>query len=70
MSIDQTPIAPTAISEPLDTFLLEVVRTLQAAVTHGIQAVQDNPPAADKAIEDCEEILEVIMAGDVKEWLS
>jgi hypothetical protein len=61
---------PTAIAAPLDDYLREVVQTLQAAVNQGMRRAADDPQAATPQITDCEEILSVIMAGDVKEWLA
>jgi hypothetical protein len=29
----------------------------------------DDPQGASKPIQDCEEIITVIMAGDVREWV-
>ncbi len=63
-------IAPTAISAPLDDYLREVVQTLQAAVNQGMRRAADDPRAAGPQIADCEEIIGVIMSGDVSEWLS
>ena len=62
-------IAPTPIAAPLDDYLREVVQTLHAAVNQGMRKAADDPRAATPQIADCEEILGVIMAGDVKEWL-
>jgi hypothetical protein len=61
---------PTAIAAPLDDYLREVVQTLHAAVNQGMRRAADDPQAATPQITDCEEILSVIMAGDVKEWLA
>jgi hypothetical protein len=63
-------VEPTPIAEPLDDFLREVVQTLHSAVNQGTQAAQENPQAADKIIDDCSEMLAVIMEGNVKEWIS
>ena len=60
---------PAPISEPLDNFLREVVQTLHAAVNQGMQHVSDDPQSTEKAIQDCEEILGLIMAGQVGEWI-
>ncbi len=68
MSADVS-FTPTPIAQPLDDYLREVVQTLQAAVTQGMRRAADDPHAANPQIADCEEILSVIMAGDVKEWL-
>ena len=62
-------IEPTPITEPLDTFLREVVQTLHAAVRQGMRRAADDPRAASPQIADCEDILTVIMAGKATEWL-
>ena len=56
-------------TEALDEHLLEVVRALHGAVKQGVSHSKD-PRVMDNAIRDCKEILDVIMAGDVKEWLN
>ena len=55
--------------EKLDEHLLEIVRALHGAVKQGISHSGDSK-IVDNAIRDCKEILDVIMAGDVKAWLS
>jgi hypothetical protein len=55
--------------EKLDDHLLEVVRALHGAVKQGVSHAKE-PKVMDQAINDCKEILEVIMQGDVKEWLN
>jgi len=62
-----TQTAPN--TEKLDEHLLEVVRALHGAVKQGVSHSNDSK-VVDNAIEDCKEILDVIMAGDVKEWLN
>jgi hypothetical protein len=56
-------------TEKLDEHLLEVVRALHGAVKQGLSHAND-PKVIENAIADCKEILDVIMAGDVKEWLN
>lgn len=56
-------------TEKLDEHLLEVVRALHGAVKQGVSHTTD-PKVMDKAIEDCKEILDVIMKGEVEEWLN
>ena len=56
-------------TEKLDEHLMEVVRALHGAVKQGVSH-KDDPKIMDKAIHDCKEMLDVIMAGDVKEWLN
>jgi len=63
--VDQTPIA-----EPLDDYLREVVQTLHAAVSQGMRHAAESPTAASVQIDDCAEILKVIMLGDVRDWLA
>ena len=64
---------PTAIAQPLDDYLREVVATLHAAVQQGLRRAADElsgePGAATRQLQDCQEILSVIMAGQVHDWL-
>jgi hypothetical protein len=53
----------------LDEHLMEVVRALHGAVKQGVSHKEDTK-IMEKAIGDCKEILDVIMKGDVKEWLN
>jgi hypothetical protein len=62
-------IEATPIAAPLDDYLREVVQTLHAAVAQGMRRAQDDPATAAATLRDCGEILDVIMAGDVREWL-
>jgi hypothetical protein len=62
-------VARTPLAAPLDNYLREIVQTLQTAVNQGIRRVSDDPGAATQQIADCEEILQVIMSGDVNQWL-
>jgi hypothetical protein len=55
--------------EKLDEHLKEVVQALHGAVGWAMSH-QKEPPLADKAIRDCEEMLDVIMKGKVDEWLN
>ena len=56
-------------TEQLDAHLQEVVRALHGAVKQGVSH-KDDPKVMEQAINDCKEILDVIMKGDVKEWLN
>ena len=56
-------------TEKLDEHLQEVVRALRGAVKQGVSHLNDSK-TVDNAIEDCKEILDVIMAGNVSEWLN
>jgi hypothetical protein len=56
-------------TKQLDEHLLEVVRALHGAVKRGVSHKED-PKIMDAAINDCKEILDVIMEGKVQEWLN
>ena len=56
-------------TEKLDEHLLEIVRALHGAVKQGVSH-KDDPIIMDQAIHDSKEILDVIMAGNVTEWLN
>lgn len=60
----------TPIREPLDEFLREIVRALHAAVNRGIQSLRADPADTDQTLTDCKEILDVVMAGHVSEWIA
>jgi hypothetical protein len=62
-------IAATPLSALLDDYLREVVQTLHSAVSQGMRRAADDPRAASPQIADCQEILRVIMQGEVSEWL-
>jgi hypothetical protein len=69
MSTVTPPIEPTPIAVPLDDYLMQVVQTLHTAVNQGMRRLADNPQGATQQIKDAEEMIDIIMAGDVKEWL-
>ncbi len=52
----------------LDEHLKEVVQALNGAVNWAMPHTKD-PDVADKAIQDCKEILDTVMEGKVSEWL-
>jgi len=58
--------APNTVE--LDEHLREVVGALHRAVGYAMPHIKD-PKIADQAIEDCKEILDVLMEGNVSEWL-
>jgi hypothetical protein len=55
-------------TKEMDEHLMEVVRALHGAVKQGVSH-KDDPKVMDKAINDQGNI-DVIMKGDVKEWLN
>jgi hypothetical protein len=58
------------LAEPLDDYLREVVVTLRQATNRGIRSVGERPADAERIIGECQEILAVIMTGDVRGWLT
>ena len=69
MSTVTPPIEPTPLAQPLDDYLMQVVQTLHTAVNQGMRRVADDPQGATKQIEDAEEIVDIIMAGNIKAWI-
>jgi hypothetical protein len=59
--------APNA--RAVDEHLQEMVLALHAAVNRAMPHLNDDPALVDQAIRDCEEILEVVLEGNVAEWL-
>ncbi len=55
-------------TEELDEHIKEVVNALHGAVNWAMPHLQD-PKIVDKAIQDCKEILDVVMEGKVSDWL-
>jgi hypothetical protein len=53
----------------LDEHLQEMVLALHAAVSRAMPHLKDDPALVDRAIRDCEEILDVVLEGNVAEWL-
>lgn len=60
---------PAPNTEKLDEHLREVVQALHGAVSWA-RSHQNDSKLLDKAIQDCKEILDVIMHGKVSEWLN
>jgi len=54
----------------LDEHLREMVQALHAAVNRAMPHVADDPALVDRALEDCREILEVVLEGNVSAWLA
>lgn len=55
--------------QALDEHMQEMVLALHAAVKGAMPHIKDDPALVDQAIRDCEEILEVVLEGNVAEWL-
>ena len=59
-----------ANTEALDQQFKEFIQGLKKAVGAGIPHLKDDPKIGDQSIADCKEILDVVMEGNVKEWLA
>ena len=59
--------APNTVA--LDEAMEEMVRALHSAVNRAIPHVNDDPELVDQALRDCTEILDVVLEGNVAEWL-
>ena len=53
----------------LDEHLKEMVLALHAAVNRAMPHVNDDSKLVEQALQDCEEILEVVLEGNVAAWL-
>ncbi len=53
----------------LDDFLHDVVGALHAAVNRGVASAKVDPAETDRALADCEEMIDTVMAGQVQEWI-
>ncbi len=53
----------------LDECVEEMVRALHATVARAMPHVNDDPQLVDQALRDCQEILDVVLEGNVAEWL-
>ena len=61
---------PAPNTEALDEQFKEFIQALKGAVNSAMPHLKDDPNTVDKAISDCKEILDVVLEGNVKEWVS
>jgi len=57
-------------TEALDQQFKEFIQALKSAVGSAMPHLKADPKVVEKAIENCKEILDVVLEGKVKEWLS
>lgn len=56
-------------TQAFDAYLNQLVRALHAAVRRATPHVNDDPGLVDQALRDCKDILDVVLEGNVSEWL-
>ena len=61
------PQAPHTVE--LDEHLKDVIQAVHRAVNWAMPHLKDDPKIVDKAIQDCKEMLDVVMEGKVSEWV-
>ena len=57
-------------TEPIDEYLKDVINAVHKTVNWAMPHLKDDPKIVDKAIQDCKEILDAVMEGNVSEWLT
>lgn len=62
-------MAQAVNTKEIDEYLEQVVQALHRTVRYAIPHVKKDAEVAGKAVKDCEEILSVVMEGNVSEWL-
>ncbi|MBU6422814.1 MAG: hypothetical protein KGJ98_10970 [Chloroflexota bacterium] len=62
-------LQPIPFAHTLDDFLQDLVRALHRAVERGIAAARSDEAETDRALADCKEMIDLVMAGQVDEWV-
>ena len=62
-------LEPIPFAHALDEFLQDVVRAIHAAVNRGIASLKTDATDTDRALSDCEEMIDTVMKGQVPEWI-
>jgi hypothetical protein len=62
-------MTPAPHTQALDEHMKEMVLALHAAVTRALPHLKDDPNLVEQALRDCKEILNVVLEGNVSEWL-
>ena len=58
-------------TEKLDEFMKDIVQAVEAGCTTAMPHLKDaDPKAVDQVIQNCEELLGLVMAGHVDEWVA
>jgi hypothetical protein len=62
-------LEPIPFARALDEFLRDIVRALHKAVDRGVASARTDPGETDRALADCKEMIDTVMAGQVGEWI-
>ena len=63
-------VEPVPHASALDECLKDMIQAVYAACNAAMPHLQDTDPrVAEKAIEDCEEVLGMVMEGKVDDWI-
>lgn len=53
----------------MDEYVKDIIQAVYSACNTANARLKDDPAAADNAIKDCEEMLGVVMEGNIQEWV-
>jgi hypothetical protein len=54
----------------LDEYLKDMIQAVYGACSTATAHMKDDEKTVDKALDDCEEVLGVVMEGHVDEWVA
>jgi hypothetical protein len=54
----------------LDEHLKDMIQAVYGACATATAHMKDDEKIVDKALEDCEEVLDLVMEGHVEEWVA
>jgi hypothetical protein len=66
---EEVTMTPAPNTQARDDALKEMVLALHAAVSRAMPHVKDDPRLVEQALRDCREILDVVLEGNVAEWI-
>ena len=54
----------------MDEYLKDMIQAVYSACTTASAHLKDDEATVDRALEDCEEVLNMVMEGRVEEWVA
>lgn len=54
----------------LDEYLKDIIQAIYSACSTATAHMNENEKTVDKALNDCEEVLGMVMEGHVDEWVA